>query len=174
MRLIQWRQSGVAWNWIIIALFSMSSYCCSAGEQQFGRLFTTQEERQRLQGLREEIMRTNRGRDNTGTGARARVEGYNAGQPQGGMSRGSEQGKEDLHVITLKGLIYKKDRARMAWVDAKEGTAALDYRELESGQIRHNEVTIELPMTGKSVKLKPGQSYHLHSGAITDLKDGAP
>ena len=31
----------------------------------------------------------------------------------------------------LKGLIYKKDRARMAWVDAKEGTAALDYRELE-------------------------------------------
>ena len=50
----------------------------------------------------------------------------------------------------------------------------MDFREPESGRILDNEVSIRVPMTGKSVKLKPGQSYHLHSGAVTELKDEVP
>ena len=56
----------------------------------------------------------------------------------------------------------------------KKGLRALDCWELESGQVLDNGVTIKLPMTGKSVTLKPGQSYHLRSGAVTDLKNDAP
>lgn len=174
MRLIQCRRSGVSGSWLIIALFSMSGYSYSADEQQFGRLFTTREERRQLQELREEDMRATGGRDAVGTATPGMVERYGAGQTQAGMYRGAEQSEGDLPVITLKGLIYKKDWAGMAWVNAKEGTAALDYRELESGQVLDNRVTIELPMTGKSVTLKPGQSYHLRSGAVTGLKNDAP
>ncbi len=174
MSLIKWWPSGVTGRWIIIATFSMSGYCCSADEQQFGRLFTTREERQRLQEVREENMQTTSGRDNSGAGTQGKLGKDRARQAQAGIFRGPEESNGDLPVITLKGVIYKKDRARMAWVNAKEGTAALDYRELESGQILDNEVSIRVPMIGKSVKLKPGQSYHLHSGAVTDLKDEAP
>ena len=62
----------------------------------------------------------------------------------------------------------------MAWINARDGAAGLDYRKLDSGQLLDNEVTIRVPETGKSVKLKPGQSYHLHSGAVTELKEGVP
>ena len=157
-----------------MVLFSMSGYSYSADEQQFGRLFTTPEERQRLQEFREENMQTPGGRNNSGTATRAMARGDGAWQTQTGLFPGTEEGEGDLPVITLKGLIYKKDRARMAWVNAKEGTTALDFREPGSGRILDNEVSIRVPMTGKSVKLKPGQSYHLHSGAVTDLKDDVP
>ena len=63
------------------------------------------------------------GRDAVGTATPGMVERYGAGQTQAGMYRGSEQSEGDLPVITLKGLIYKKDKAGMAWVNAKEGTA---------------------------------------------------
>ena len=174
MRLIQCRRLGVSGSWLIIALFSMSGYGYSADEQQFGRLFTTREERRQLQELRQEDMRATGGRDADGIGSPGMVGRYGAGQTQAGMYRGSDQGEGDLPVITLKGLIYKKDRAGMAWVNAKEGTAALDYRELEAGQILDNGVTIELPPTGKSVTLKPGQTYHPRSGAVTGLKNNTP
>ena len=163
------RISGVTGRWILIVMFSMSGYSYSADEQQFGRLFTTPEERQRLQESREENMRTPGGRNNIGTATRAMVDRDRAGQTQAGLFPGMEEGKGELPVITLKGLIYKKDRARMAWVDAKEGTTALDFPEPGSGRILDNEVAIPVPMTGKSVRLKPGQSYHLHSGAVTEL-----
>ena len=169
MNLNQYRLSGVTGRWILIVMFSMPGYSYSADEQQFGRLFTTREERQRLQELREENMRTPGGRNNFGTATRGMVDRDRAGQTQAGLFPGTEEGKGELPVITLKGLIYKKDRARMAWVNAKEGTATLDFREPGSGRILDNEVTIRVPMTGKSVKLKPGQSYHLHSGAVTEL-----
>ena len=170
----QARLSGVTGRWILIVVISVSGYCYSADEQQFGRLFTTREERQRLQEVREENMRTAGVRNNTGTGVHGLIDRERAGQTRAGFSPGTEQGKENLPVITLKGLIYKKDRARKAWVDANEGTAALDFREPGSGRILDNGVTIPVPFTGESVKLKPGQSYHLHSGAVTDLKDDVP
>ena len=62
----------------------------------------------------------------------------------------------------------------MAWIHTQDGAAGLDYRKLESGQVLDNEVTLRVPATGMSVKLKPGQSYHLDSGAVTDLEEGVP
>ena len=164
----------VTGRWLIIAVLCAPNLCFSAGEQQFGRLFTTQEERQRLQELREENRQIARGRDHAGSGTHGMTGSDHTRQTQTALSRRSEVSEEELPVITLRGLIYKKDKAGMAWINAQEGEAALDYRKLEAGQILDNEVTIRVPMTGKSVKLKPGQSYHLHSGAVTDLKDDAP
>ena len=128
-------------KWLIIAILSIPDICFPAGEQEFGRLFTTWDERQRLQQLREE------NRDSAGTGIPEMNESRNARQIQTGLARRQEGAGKDVPVITLKGLIYTKGRAGMVWINGQDG---------------------------KPVRLKPGQSYHLHSGAVTDLEADAP
>lgn len=132
---------GATWSWLIIAILSMPDMCFPAGGQEFGRLFTTRDERQRLQQLREE------NRDPAGTGNPEMDGSHDTRQVQTGLARRRAGAGKDAPVITLKGLIYTKDRAGMVWLNGKDG---------------------------KPVQLKPGQSYHLHSGAVTDLEANAP
>ena len=159
---------GATWEWLIIAILSMPDICFPAGEQEFGRLFTTRDERQRLQQFREENP------DPAGSGNPGMNESHDTRRIQTGPARRQEGAGKDAPVITLKGLIYSKDRVGMVWINGQDGDAALDYRRLESGEILDNEVSIRMPVTGKSVQLKPGQSYHLDSGAVTDLEANAP
>ena len=151
-------------NWVIAALIMASEWCFSADEQQFGRLFTTPEQRQRLQELREE-----RGRDLKRGNATEPGNGEMSGGSRAGTQRsGLSGGPEKPPVITFKGLVYRKDGAGMAWIDAQEGSAALDYRQLQAGETPEEGSAISVPVSGKSVILKPGQSYHPQSGAVTD------
>ena len=120
------RISGVTGRWILIVMFSMSGNSYSADEQQFGRLFTTREERQRLQEIREENMRTPGGR-NIGTATRAMVDRDRAGQTQGGSLPGTEEGKGDLPVITLKGLIYRKGQGTNGLGQCKGGDCCCGF-----------------------------------------------
>ena len=142
----------------------VSEWCISADEQQFGRLFTTPEQRQRLQELREEHRRTPGSRKGTGTEIREMAGRHHAEQSKAGMSRGPG----GPPVITLKGLIYRNDGARTAWIKAPDGTVVLDSRQLQTGELQDHETAIRVPVSGKSVKLKPGQSWHPESGAVTD------
>ena len=129
------------WRWLIIAILSMPDTCFPAGTEEFGRLFTTRDERQRLQRFREE------NRDLAGTGNPETNGSHNTRQIQTGLARRQEGEGKNAPVITLKGLVYTKDRAGMVWLNGKDG---------------------------KPVSLKPGQSYHLHSGAVTELEANAP
>jgi len=160
-------QSG---KWLIVALIMVSEWCFSADEQQFGRLFTTPEQRQRLQKLREEHRQPPGSRKGTETEFREMSGRYHARHSKTGMSRGPD----DPSAVTLKGLIYKKDGTRMVWIKAQEETAALDYRQLQAGETPEDGFAISVPVSGQSVKLKPGQSWHPQSGAITDLGDAVP
>ena len=160
-------QSG---KWLIAALIIVSEWCFSSDEQQFGRLFTTPEQRQRLQELREEHRRTSGSRKGTGTETGEMTGRYHAEQSKAGMSRGPDEPP----VITLKGLIYRNDGARTAWIKAQDGTAVLDSRQLQTGELPDREAAIRVPVSGKSVKLKPGQSWHPESGVVTDLEGIAP
>lgn len=157
--------------WIITVVLSLSNFYSPAAEPQFDRLFTTREQRQRLQELRERNRQIARDRDHTGAETHGMKQNFRTDQTRTALLRPLEGSSEERPVITLRGLIYRKDRAGMAWINARDGAAGLDYRKLDSGQLLDNEVTIRVPETGKSVKLKPGQSYHLHSGAITELKE---
>ena len=79
-------------KWLIAALIIVSEWCFSSDEQQFGRLFTTPEQRQRLQELREEHRRTSGSRKGTGTETGEMTGRYHAEQskaecPAGRMSR---------------------------------------------------------------------------------------
>ena len=154
-------QSG---KWLIVALIMVSEWCFSADDQQFGRLFTTPEQRQRLQELREEHRRTSGSHKGTETELREMTGGYHARHSKTGMPRGPD----NPPGVTLKGLIYKKDGTRMVWIKAQDETAALDYRELQSGETPDDGIAIRVPVSGKSVKLKPGQSWRPESGAVTD------
>ncbi len=158
------RLAGRYGKWIVTAFIIMSEWCFSADEQQFGRLFTTPEQRERLQELREEHRRTSGSRKGTETELREMTSGYHARHSKTRMSRGPD----DPPSVTLKGLIYKKDGTRMVWIKAQEGTGALDYRELQSGETPDDGFAIRVPVSGKSVKLKPGQSWRPESGAVTD------
>ena len=157
-------------KWLIAALIMVSEWCFPAGEQQFGRLFTTPEQRQRLQELREERRRTPGSRKGAGTETGEMAGRYHAGQSKAGTSRGPEPPP----VITLKGLIYRNDDARTAWIKAQDGTVVLDSGQLQTGELPDREAAIHVPVSGKSVKLKPGQSWHPESGAVTDLEGIAP
>lgn len=157
-------------KWLIAAVIMVSEWCLSADDQQFGRLFTTPEQRQRLQELREEHRRTPGSRKGTGTDIREMAGRHHAEQSKAGMSRGPDEPP----VITLKGLIYRNDGARTAWIKAQDGTVVLDSRQLQTGELQDHETAIRVPVSGKSVKLKPGQSWHPESGAVTDLEGIAP
>ena len=126
--------------WLIAALIMVSEWCISADEQQFGRLFTTPEQRQRLQELREEHRRGQGRGNDTESGLRGVARRHHTGQSGAEMSGGQHAPAS----ITLKGLIYKKDGAGMAFIGTRE------------------------PVSGESVKLKPGQSWHPESGVVTD------
>ena len=154
-------QSG---KWLIAALIMVSEWCFSADEQQFGRLFTTPEQRQRLQELRADQRRGAVGGNDTEAGIRGMAGRHHTEQSKAGMSRG----QRDPASITLKGLIYKKDGAGMAFIGTQEGPAALDYRQLQTGETPEDGFAVSVPVSGQSVKLKPGQSWHPESGAVTD------
>ena len=154
-------------NWMIAALITIPEWGFSADGQQFGRLFTTPEQRQRLQERREEHRRNRVSGNGAEPDGRETPAGSGAGAQQTGPSGAPP-------VITFKGLVYRKDGAGMAWIEAQEGSAALDYRQLQSGETPAEDFAISVPVSGKSVKLKPGQSYHPQSGAVTDLGDAVP
>ena len=164
------RLAGWCGKWMVTAFIIVAEWCFSADEQQFGRLFTTPEQRQRLQELREEHRRTSGSRKGTETELREMSGGYHARHSKTGMSRGPD----NPPGVTLKGLIYKKDGTRMVWIKAQDETAALDYRELQSGETPDDGIAIRVPVSGKSVMLKPGQSWRPKSGAVTDLEGIAP
>ena len=157
-------------KWMVAALVMIAEWCFSSDEQQFGRLFTTPEQRQRLQELREGHRQTSDSRKGTGTETGEMTGRYHAEQSKAGMSRGPDEPP----VITLKGLIYRNDGARTAWIKAQDGTALLDSGQLQTGELPDREAAIRVPVGGKSVKLKPGQSWHPESGVVTDLEGITP
>ncbi len=169
-------------RWIAITVLCLCGYSFYAGAQQFGRLFTAPEERQRLQELREaHIPKTGAG--NILRGEEDKRTGRKTDPGFAGVSHRVEERSPDIEdsppaaVITLKGIVYRQDRTRMVWINdgnPEEGVATLGYRELGKEETPDNKVTIELPVTGKIVKLKPGQSYHLHSGAVLDVTEKSP
>ena len=151
-------------NWMIAALIMIAEWCFSADEQQFGRLFTTPEQRQQLQELRADQRRGAVGGNDTEAGIRGMAGRHHTEQSKAGMSLG-QRGPAS---ITLKGVIYKKDGAGMAFIGTQEGPAALDYRQLQAGEAPEDGFAVSVPVSGQSVKLKPGQSWHPESGAVTD------
>ena len=145
---------------IVVVLLMNPAWSFAADGQQFGRLFTTPEQRQRLQALRGEHR-----------SERDKITEHPA--PHAGAPAQSATADEEP-VITFRGLIYRKDGAGMAWIDVQGDAATLDHRRLPSGESPGDGFVIDMPVSGQSVKLKPGQSYHSRSGAITDLGEAVP
>ena len=158
---------GPGGKWLLTALLLTCECCPAVDEHRLGRLFTTPEQRQRLQELRAERRQTLPGQDNAETGMR--VGGRASGTEQTGLAPGTGSDAQTSPVVTLKGLIYRNGGTRIAWVDERAGAAAPEYRELETATAPGNGLAVPVLLDGKSVLLKPGQSYHAASGSVTDI-----
>jgi len=160
-------RSGCSGKRLSIALLLLCSCCLAVDEHSFGRLFTTPEQRQRLQELRAEHRQAQSGRDATQTGIRAGAPAPGAAQT--GPAPALDSDAQASPVVTLKGLIVREGGAGMVWVDEHDGGTTPDYRTLETPATPGHEVAVPVGMDGKSVMLKPGQSYHFDTGSVTDL-----
>ncbi len=152
-----------------IALLLICSCCLAVDEHSFGRLFTTPEQRRWLQELRVQQQPAQPGQDDMEAGTGAAAPGAAPTGPAPGPDR-----TQAPPVVTLKGLIMREDGAGMVWVDEHDGGATPDYRTLQTAATPGHEVAVPVGMHGKSVMLKPGQSYHLDSGSVTDLARQSP
>ena len=158
MTLVHRRRTRASQGLMLALAISLSGFSTHGDAQQFGRFFTTPEERKHLEKLRK-----------TGLDTGKTVAAENADP--------AAKSLKAIDFITLKGVIYRQDKTGVAWVNesaVQEGNPSLDYLKLEEGQILDNKVIIELPRTGQPVKLKVGQSYSPQSGTVFDLTEKSP
>ena len=138
-----------------------------AETQSFGRFFTTPEQRAALDA-----------------GARPGAGPHDAAAPV--------PQPPPAAYITLKGVVYREQRAPgpdgaseqaagrtgvAVWVDdagTRQAPGRPAYLSPERARIDANQVTIRLPATGQTLKLKPGQTYQTRTGAVFDAAEAVP
>lgn len=111
------------------------------------RLFTTTEQREQLDAMRDRI----------GTDAEL-DEGEDPSAAAGGSARQPEPQRE----IGVRGFVSRSGGPPALWLDGGEGPDATDR-----GRIEGREVVITLD-DGRTVRLKPGQVYDPERGEVID------
>jgi len=161
MTLVMYSIRRVGWKRFAFALVFVCGFSTQSNAQQFGRFFTTPEERKHLEQLKRKKP------------AQVNVVDADDFTPAEDTETVAVE-PPPVNRVTLKGLVYRKDGARTAWVNDSntyEGDPVIAYMKLEEGDILHNNVTLELPVGGAPVKLKVGQSYDPQSGAVSGMMD---
>lgn len=129
--------------------------------EDFGRLFTTPKQRQQLDEIRK--ARTN---------IVIEIKDEELAIDQDTIIEVSNT--EELQV---KGLVYRSDGKNTAWINdtnSYEGNMVSDYFGVDSSQIEENEITIEMPLNQRSIKMKVGQSYDPALEQIRDIFPSSP
>lgn len=138
----------------IITILSLVFVTAVAAED-FGRLFTTPEQRRALDALRyqKETVRV-KIPDERNTDEVKEIE------------------QEPLAPITLRGLIYREDGRSAAWInDAStlEGDLSLEDIQVNTEDISSQRVPIRLPMEDRTIELRVGEQYLPSSDRKQDL-----
>lgn len=131
----------------------------AAPDADFGRLFSTAQERSRLDSLRQ-----NRS--------------LQTARPQN-ISPLAPAAAELPEPVTLQGYVKRSDGATTLWINnqAVQENSALD--QVEIGRLSRNKsaerngpdgLNIRIPATGKHVRLKAGQVYAPETDQIVELK----
>ncbi len=150
-------------HWRIVAFALACAFSSSLNAQQFGRFFTTAEERGRLEALR----RTTPKPDETMAADAIPVAEREI----------PAQSPPAIDRVRLKGVVYRAGGPHTAWVNNSntyEGGLPMAYMKVAKGDIGPGHVTVELPTTQDPVKLKVGQSYDLQSGLLFDVMNTPP
>ncbi len=141
--------SSIAWSSISFT---------QAASDNFGRLFTTPEERRKLEILRH-------------------------AKPQAVVEEVPEVFIEetvgaieqpDIEGITLNGIVYRKGGKSTVWLNGTnsyEGSLASEYFRINAGNINSEKVSVTVPEAGLEFDLKVGQTYEPNDGTLLDIVD---
>lgn len=146
---------------VLLVSFVLSgiSYTQAASDS-FGRLFTTPEERKKLQELR-----------------------YAVPEPEveeaieiivDEIDEVAEEKAElrDIEGITLNGIVYRKGNRSTVWLNGSnsyEGSLASEYFRINTSDINSEKVSVTVPEVNLSFDLKVGQTYEPNDGSLLDI-----
>jgi len=121
----------------------------------FGRLFTTPEQRRALDAVRYQK-------------ETVQVEIPNEQE----MAGGEDTAREPVAPIRLRGLVYRKDGRSAAWInDAStlKGDLSLEDIQVDTDDISSGQVSIKLPTEDRTIQLRVGDQYLPSSGQKIEL-----
>lgn len=125
----------------------------SAEDLPFGRVFTSPEERKKLDGLREKIaLDANFVNEEIAAAAKA--------------SPASEAPKKE--DIQLSGYILREDGSAMIWINGRSELSGLNSQEVKTTTPRANQAQVTVRMQGKARSLKPGQIWSLNKDRVLE------
>ena len=88
-----------------------------------------------------------------------------------------EQGPEpvpDLGGITVNGLVYRQGGKNTAWINNTntfEGNLGNQYIEVDSGNIKPDNIKLKIHKNERDITLKVGETYETTTDKVTDLTD---
>ncbi len=144
---------------LLILSFALSGIpYVQAASDDFGRLFTTPEERRKLQTLRN-------------ANPIVKIEKF----PEVFIEENVEAIEQpDIEGITLNGIVYRKGGKSTVWLNGTnsyEGNLASEYFRINAGDINSEKVSVTVPDVGLEFDLKVGQTYEPNDGSLLDIVD---
>jgi hypothetical protein len=129
----------------------------SLSAQEFGRFFTTPEQRQRLEEIK--------ARD----GSQIQI-----GEIDLFVEPESPETEQEVNLdsVKLQGLVYRSSGKNSAWVNDNntfEGGVGTGYIHIQEDNIDPNNVTVKLPGTDKNIDLKVGDQYEPVTESIISI-----
>ena len=149
----------------VLLLYSFvvsGTFSAQAASDDFGRLFTTPEERRKLQALRY---------------AEPEPEVIEEIEiPVELIDEVAEEIEEpDIEGITLNGLVYRKGSKSTVWINGTnsyEGSLASEYFRINAGDINSEKVSVTVPEVNLEFDLKVGQTYEPNDGSLLEIVEG--
>ena len=152
---------------LIPGIFLILSFALSgvpyaqAASDDFGRLFTTPEERRKLQTLRN-------ARPEVKVEEVTEIFVEDIDENVGAIEQ------PDLEGITLNGIVYRKGGNSTVWLNGTnsyEGNLASEYFRINEGDIDGEKVSVTVPDVDLEFDLKVGQTYEPNDGSLLDIVD---
>ena len=144
---------------LLILSFALSGTTyAQAASDDFGRLFTTPEERRKL-----EILRNAKSQAVVEEVPEVFIE-----ETVGAIEQ------PDIEGITLNGIVYRKGGKSTVWLNGTnsyEGNLASEYFRINEGDIDSEKVSVTVPEVDLEFDLKVGQTYEPNNGSLHDIVD---
>jgi hypothetical protein len=133
--------------------FFLISFAQSTSAETLGRLFTTPAERARLEQLRHVPP----------------VEEKQAEKEQEPTALPTEP--VEIPNITVQGYVTRSDGSNTAWVNGQnslDGDLESQHIRVPTRGIQGGRVSVQLPEGGRSVRLRPGETFSPSASRVTD------
>ncbi len=146
---------------VLLLSCSLLALTCPLAADELGRFFTTPEEREMLNGLRD-------------TADIVVVEPVNMPEPVVEMVLAPEpepQEVVEIPGITVNGVVYRRGGKSTAWVNGEnslEGDLESQYLQVDGRAIKGQVVPVQIKINNRELKLKPGQTYQPEGDRVID------